>query len=200
MHQTEKHVAKTRHTKDTSLPFRAEPGRGCAYTYSWCTLLYSRNQHNVVKQLYSNKKGKKQTAEPRGQNTALFNLSWDMCMGKLHFSPLLVCLWMTTPYWFSGYKCILVHRQIHKCGIWEQWGSTYFHLLLTHDLAPAYWGREQTKGCKWYLGNSSCHDDCDRRFGPVCPWLLRKLHFFTCGFVLHVGGGKGQRNKQKKNF
>ena len=25
------------------------------YTYSWFTLLYSRNQHNIVKQLYSSK-------------------------------------------------------------------------------------------------------------------------------------------------
>ena len=26
------------------------------YTHNWFTLLYSRNQHNIVKQLYSNKK------------------------------------------------------------------------------------------------------------------------------------------------
>ena len=29
-------------------------GRGCVFTYGWFTLLYSRNQHNIVKQLYSN--------------------------------------------------------------------------------------------------------------------------------------------------
>ena len=29
--------------------------RGYVYTCSWYTLLYSRNQHNIVKQLYSNK-------------------------------------------------------------------------------------------------------------------------------------------------
>jgi len=27
----------------------------CVYTYSWFTLLYSRNEHNIVMQLYSNK-------------------------------------------------------------------------------------------------------------------------------------------------
>ena len=31
-------------------------GRGCVFTYGWFTLLYSRNQHNIVKQLYSNLK------------------------------------------------------------------------------------------------------------------------------------------------
>ena len=30
-------------------------GRGCMYTCSCFTLLYSRNKHNIVKQLYSNK-------------------------------------------------------------------------------------------------------------------------------------------------
>ena len=30
--------------------------RGYVYTYGWFTLLYSRNQHNTVKQLYTNKK------------------------------------------------------------------------------------------------------------------------------------------------
>ena len=25
----------------------------CVYTYGWFTLLYSRNQHNIVKQLHS---------------------------------------------------------------------------------------------------------------------------------------------------
>ena len=29
-------------------------GRGCVYTHSWVTLLYSRNQYNTVKQLHSN--------------------------------------------------------------------------------------------------------------------------------------------------
>ena len=30
--------------------------RGYMYTYSWFTLLYSINYHNIVKQLYANKK------------------------------------------------------------------------------------------------------------------------------------------------
>ena len=33
--------------------------RGYMYTYSWCTLLYRKNEHNIVKQLYSNKNFKK---------------------------------------------------------------------------------------------------------------------------------------------
>ena len=33
---------------------------GYLYTYSWFSVLYSRNQHNMVKQLYSNKDVKKQ--------------------------------------------------------------------------------------------------------------------------------------------
>ena len=31
-------------------------GKGYMYTYNWFTLIYSRNEHNIVKQLYSNKK------------------------------------------------------------------------------------------------------------------------------------------------
>ena len=38
-------------------------GRGCAYAYSEFTLFYSRNQHNIVKQLYSKKKKKKEPSE-----------------------------------------------------------------------------------------------------------------------------------------
>ena len=33
-------------------------GKGYVYTYSWFTLLYSRNQYNIVKQLSSNLKKK----------------------------------------------------------------------------------------------------------------------------------------------
>lgn len=93
-----------------------------------------------------------------------------------------------------------VSRWIHKRGICEQWGSTYFHLLLTHGSAPAYQGREQTTGWKWYLGNSSCHDGCDRHLRPVCPWLIGTSHFFTCGFVLHVGGEKRSKKQTKRDF
>ena len=35
--------------------------RGYTYMYSWLTLLFSRNQHNIVKQLYSNKNLKKKS-------------------------------------------------------------------------------------------------------------------------------------------
>ena len=35
--------------------------RAYMYTYGWFTTLYSKNQHNIVKQLYSNKKEKKFT-------------------------------------------------------------------------------------------------------------------------------------------
>ena len=31
-------------------------GRGCMFTYAWFMLLHSRNEHNIVKQLYSDKK------------------------------------------------------------------------------------------------------------------------------------------------
>ena len=31
-------------------------GKGCMYTYGWLVLLYSRNQHNTVKQLSSSYK------------------------------------------------------------------------------------------------------------------------------------------------
>ena len=31
-------------------------GKGYMYTYNWFTLMYSGNEHNIVKQLYSNKK------------------------------------------------------------------------------------------------------------------------------------------------
>ena len=31
-------------------------GRWYMYTYDWFTLLFSRNEHNIVRQLYSNKK------------------------------------------------------------------------------------------------------------------------------------------------
>ena len=34
-------------------------GRGCMYTYSWFMQLYSRNQHNIGKRLYSNFKNLK---------------------------------------------------------------------------------------------------------------------------------------------
>ena len=37
--------------------------RGYMYTYSWFTSLYSRNQHNIVKQLYTNKKIKNYTLQ-----------------------------------------------------------------------------------------------------------------------------------------
>ena len=33
------------------------------YMYIWFTLLYSRNQHNIVKELYSNKNYKKEHSE-----------------------------------------------------------------------------------------------------------------------------------------
>ena len=32
-----------------------------SYIYDWVTLLYSRNRHNIVNQLYFNKKEKKMT-------------------------------------------------------------------------------------------------------------------------------------------
>ena len=44
-------------------------GRGHMYTYGWFTWLYSRNQHNIVKQLPSNlnyKKGKSMTKRSVG--------------------------------------------------------------------------------------------------------------------------------------
>ena len=38
---------------------RGSRGRGYRYAYNWFTLLYSRNQHNFVKQLYSNNNNNK---------------------------------------------------------------------------------------------------------------------------------------------
>ena len=32
---------------------------GCVYTYNWITLLYSKNDHNLVSQVYFNKTFKK---------------------------------------------------------------------------------------------------------------------------------------------
>ena len=42
---------------------------GYMYMYSWFTLLYSRNEHTIVKQLYSNKNVKKEKSG-RHQRTA----------------------------------------------------------------------------------------------------------------------------------
>ena len=38
------------------------------YAYSWFTLLYSRNKHNTVKQLYSNKDVKKKESDKKKNN------------------------------------------------------------------------------------------------------------------------------------
>ena len=41
--------------KYTVLGRKSNKKRAYMYTYSWFTLPYSRNEHNIVKQLYSNK-------------------------------------------------------------------------------------------------------------------------------------------------
>ena len=46
-------------------------GRGYVYTYSWFMLLYSRNQHNIVKQLSPNFKKLVPTKEKRAKGTIL---------------------------------------------------------------------------------------------------------------------------------
>ena len=46
--------ALQRQTKTSQLGVGGSRERGYTYTYSWFTLLYSRNQHNIVKQWSSN--------------------------------------------------------------------------------------------------------------------------------------------------
>ena len=44
------------YTQDSVMTYMGkESKKKNSYTYKWFTLLYNRNQHNIVKQLYSNK-------------------------------------------------------------------------------------------------------------------------------------------------
>ena len=57
----------------------ASRGRGYMRTYSWLTVLYCRNQHNIVKQPYSNKKTRRrrrQSQLPRLQE-AVGDSGWQ---------------------------------------------------------------------------------------------------------------------------
>lgn len=127
-------------------------------------------------------------AEPRRLSRSLVQPQRGTCaLGNLKLSPLFVCLWM----WVGEFTNV------------ESANNEDLLISISCSLngsAPAYQGREQTPGWKWYLGNSSCHDGCDRRLRPVCPWLIGTFHFFTCGFVLHVGGEKRSKKQTKKEF
>ena len=54
-----------------------EGGDICIYIYSSFTSLYSRNQHNIIKQLYSSKKNKKEFLQrSRGE---FMKTKWAWC-------------------------------------------------------------------------------------------------------------------------
>ena len=72
--------------------FKREGIRGHMYAYGWFTLLYNRNWHSIVKQLYSNKdlfKKRKKTSLLTN-NMNILRLCY--CSGDEFFECLFICL------------------------------------------------------------------------------------------------------------
>lgn len=72
--------------------------RGCMYTRGWFSFLYSRNEHNTVKELYSYWKKKKKTCQVKEKKeyTLYFLFIRNLGRRKTHLS------WCTADQWLSG--------------------------------------------------------------------------------------------------
>ena len=62
---------------------------GCVCIYNWITLLYSRNYHNIVNQLYFNKTlkmDKKECISMYNWVTLLYSRNWHSIVNQLYFN------------------------------------------------------------------------------------------------------------------
>ena len=144
------------------------------YTCGWFMLLYGRNQHNTVKQLFPNWGKKKWKLQIKSQHVFTAFFWWKQLMGTIQIPKLLLTnsfLKSFSPLYYLNSNQISFPwtkdsevREVLRIGSWK-WGmrrgiATFLPIVLPF-----------TKEIHW----PGCHNTLVSQHSCICPWDRQKM-------------------------